>query len=100
MFCQSIGHGMHAATLGMNQNECCKYGNRRTSEYGNGGRVPAFSNSADCATPAANNVQPLLHVALVLELGGVTSSFGFEECIEVELSNSPPLATASSSSGI
>src|SRR3954467_10426708 len=32
----------HAATLGRNQNECCRYGRRRTSEYGNGGWVPVF----------------------------------------------------------
>ena len=33
-----------AETFGRNHNECVRYGNRRTSEYGNGGlRFPSFN---------------------------------------------------------
>ena len=50
--------------------------------------------------PAADNVEPFLHVALVPELSRCTRARSLEERIRSNSSNSPALAIATSSSGI
>jgi hypothetical protein len=49
---------------------------------------------------AADDVQPLLHVALVLELRRLPVPVASKNALRSNSSNSPALAMASSSSGI
>ena len=66
--------------------EWFRYGSSRTSEYGNGGLVPFFRSRPDLARVlAADDVEPLLHFVLVLELGRSPYPLGREELVEIEL---------------
>src|SRR6478672_2986493 len=90
-----------AATLGRNQNECCRYGSRRTSEYGNGGRAPVLRLSTAFGAYWPRIMSSHFCASLLcLNCALVPVPDASKNALRSNSSNSLALAIATSSSGI